>query len=243
MTEFSVVSIDMFGTLVDIDSIRHVVWRMFLREGYTPELADEYWNRVGDLLFQLIDDRIIEERPYVPLKTIFETMYSRFFSEIGLDFDPKEAAVVLAHQHRFSTLHEDAVPFLDSVGREYPICLASDTDEDMLGTLVQLHPFDKVVISEQIKSYKASTDRRFFSEIIDHYGIRPEHIIHIGDSDYDIIRACEAGITTCWLNRNEKVWSQKMKPDYEVTSLFEAASVLGVEIDPEEIVGKDTGTP
>ena len=99
MTEFNVVSIDMFGTLVDIGSIRHVVWRTFLKDGYTTELANDYWNRVGDLLFQLIDDHIIEERPYVPLKAIFETMYSRFFSDIGLDFNPREAARVLAHQH------------------------------------------------------------------------------------------------------------------------------------------------
>ena len=231
MTEFNVVSIDMFGTLVDIGSIRHVVWRTFLKDGYTTELANEYWNRVGDLLFQLIDDHIIEERPYVPLKAIFETMYSRFFSDIGLDFNPREAARVLAHQHPYSTPHKDAVPFLDSVGRQYPICLASDTDEDMLGSLVKIHPFDKVITSERIESYKAGADGRFFSEIIGHYGVKPEHIIHIGDSSYDIIGASEAGIVTCWLNRNDTVWSHDITPDYEVTSLFEAASVLGVDID------------
>ena len=243
MTEFRVVSIDMFGTLVDIDSIRHIVWRTFLKDGYTAELAEEYWSRVGDLLFQLIDDQIIKERPYVSLKAMFEAMYSRFFSEIGLDFDPKEAARVLAHQHPFSTPHDDAVPFLDSVGREYPICLASDTDEDMLGSLVELHPFDKVVTSERIGSYKASADRRFFSEIIDHYGVRPEHIIHIGDSSYDILGAGEAGITTCWLNRNNRVWSHGIEPDYEVTSLLEAASVLGVDIGPEKPINKSTPMP
>ena len=230
-SSFRVVSIDMFGTLVDINSIRHAVWRTFLRDGYTTELADEYWNRVGDILFELIDDQIFEERPYASLKAIFETMYSRFFSLIGLDFDPKEAALVLAHQHPFSNLHDDAIPFLDSVGRQYPICLASDTDEDMLGSLVELHPFDKVVTSEGIESYKASADRMFFSEIIDHYGVRPEHILHIGDSSYDIIGASESGIITCWLNRNKSVWSHDVEPDYEVASLFEAASILGVDID------------
>jgi len=237
MTGFSVVSIDMFGTLVDIDSIKHIVWRTFLKDEYTAELADEYWNRLGDLLFQLIDDHVIEERPYVPLKVILETMYSRFFSEIGLDFDPKEAAAVLTRQYPFSTPYSDTIPFLDSVGREYPICLASDTDEDMLGSLVQLHPFDKIVISERIESYKASADRRFFSEIIDHYGIRPEHVIHIGDSSYDIMGAGTAGIATCWLNRNNRVWSHDIEPDYEVTSLFEAASLLGINTDSENSVG------
>ena len=231
MTDFSVVSIDMFGTLVDINSIRHAVWRTFLRDRYTAELAEEYWSRVGDLLFQLIDDQIFEVRPYTSLKAIFETMYSRFFSLIGLDFDPKEAALVLAHHHPFSTPHNDAVAFLDSVGRQYPICLASDTDEDMLGSLLDLHPFDKVVTSEGRASYKASADRRFFSEIIDHYRVRPEHIIHIGDSSYDIIGASESGLITCWLNRNQSVWSHNIAPDYEVSSLLEAASILGVDID------------
>jgi len=95
VSDFSVVSIDMFGTLVNVGSIRHAVWQTFLKDGYTTELADEYWDRVGDLLFQLIDDHIIEEKPYVTLKVIFETMYSRFFPEIDLDFDAKEAALVL----------------------------------------------------------------------------------------------------------------------------------------------------
>ncbi|UCB42202.1 MAG: HAD family hydrolase [Dehalococcoidales bacterium] len=232
--EFRVASIDMFGTLVDIGSIRHAVWRTFLKDRYTAELADEYWNRVGDLLFQLIDDQIIEERPYVPLKVIFETMYSRFFPEISLDFDPKEAAVVLAHQHPFSTLYDDTVPFLESVSKEYPICLASDTDDDMLGPLRQLYPFDRVITSEQIESYKASADKRFFSEIIDQYGVKPENIIHIGDSSYDIIGAGEVGIVTCWLNRNDRTWSHDTKPDYEVNSLIDAASILGIDIDSSE---------
>ena len=243
MTEFSVVSIDMFGTLVDIDSIKHVVWRTFLKDGYTAELAEEYWSRIGDLLFQLIDDQIIKERPYVSLKAMFEAMYSRFFSEIGLDFDPKEAALVLAYQHPFSTPDDDTALFLDSVSRKYPICLASDTDEDMLGSLVQLHPFDKVITSERIESYKASADRRFFSETVGHYGVRPEHIIHIGDSSYDIIGASEAGIVTCWLNRKDGAWSHDIEPDYEVASLFEAASVLGIDTDPEKPINKSTPMP
>jgi len=229
--EFKVVSIDMFGTLVDIDSIRHAVWRTFLKDRYTTELADEYWDRAGDLLFQFVDDQIIEERPYISLKATFATMYSRFFSEIGLDFDPQEAALVLAQHHAFSTIHDDTMPFLDSVGKEYPICLSSDTDDDMLGPLTQMYAFDRVITSEQMKSYKASPDKRFFAELIDNYGVKPEHIIHIGDSSYDIIGAGGAGITTCWLNRNNRVWSHDATPDYAVNSLIDAASVLGINID------------
>ncbi len=230
MTQFRVVSVDMFGTLVNVGSRKYLVWRTFLKDRYTDELAEEYWGRATDLVFQYFEDQVIQKRQYIPPKAIFETCYSKLFSEIALDFNPKEAAQVLAHQHSFSTPYGDAMLFLDSVGKEYPICLSSDTDEDMLGSLKQLYPFDNIVTSERLESYKTSSDKRFFSEIINHYGVRPKNIIHIGDSSSDIVGASEAEIVTCWLNRNDRIWSHDIKPDYEVKSLIEAASVLGVSI-------------
>ena len=48
-----------------------------------------------------------------------------------------------------------------------------------------------------------------------------------------VIGAGEAGIATCWLNRNRRIWSHGRAPDYEVNSLIEAALVLGVDIKRE----------
>lgn len=231
MKRFRVVSVDMFGTLVDVASRKYLVWRTFLKDRYTAELAEKYWGRATDLLFQYFEGQVIQRGQFVSLKEIFEICYSKLFSEIDLDFDPKEAAQILAHQHSLSTPHSDAVLFLDSVGKEYPICLSSDTDEDMLGALKQLYAFDSIVTSERLESYKTSADKRFFSEIINHYGVRPEDIIHIGDSSSDIIGAREAGIVTCWLNRDRRIWSHDIKPNHEVNSLVETASMLGVDID------------
>jgi 2-haloalkanoic acid dehalogenase type II len=233
MKEFSVVSVDMFGTLVDVSSVRYLVWQSFLKDRYSEELVDLYWERANDLVFQHYN-QAIQQRKYIPPKIIFETMYSELFAEIGLDFNPKEAAQILALQHSFSEPFDDAVPFLDAVGKKYPICLSSDTDDDMLGSLRQLYPFDEVVTSEQIGAYKTSDDNRFFSTIINHYNIKPDSIIHIGDSGSDIIGAREAGIATCWLNRNHRPLPQGVQPDYEVGSLVEAASLLGIDISTEQ---------
>jgi len=233
MMEFRIVSIDMFGTLVDVGSRKYAVWQTFLKEEYSEELAEKYWAQATDLLFQYFEEQVLPGDQYIPLKTIFEVCYSKMFSEIGLDFDPEEAARVLAYQHTFSVPYNDAKQFLDAVGREYPICLSSDTDEDMLPLLRTLYPFDNIFTSEQLESYKASADSSFFPAVINHYGVRPESIIHIGDSTSDIIGAGEAGIATCWLNRNRRIWSHGRAPDYEVNSLIEAALVLGVDIKRE----------
>ena len=222
----------MFGTLVDVASRKYVVWQTFLKDRYSDELAEQYWERATDLLFQYYNDAI-QNRQYIPLKAIYEACYSNFFSEIALDFNPKEAARVLANQHSFSTPYSDAMQFLDFVGKEYPICLSSDTDEDMLGELKQIYPFNKIVTSERLEAYKPSADGRFFSEIINHYRVRPGNIIHIGDGRLEILGANKAGMGTCWLNRNYRTWSHEIEPDYQVSSLIEAAAILGVDIDKE----------
>jgi FMN phosphatase YigB (HAD superfamily) len=233
MKKFNVVSLDMFGTLADLSSVKYLVWQQFLQDKYTKDLADEHWNLATDYLFEYYENQVVKERQYIPPKVMYEVCYSRLFSEIGLNYDPKEAARILAQHHAYSELFEDALLFLVSVGKEYPICLSSDTDEDMLDQLRYIYPFDKVFTSEEIGSYKTSVDGRFFSSVVEYYGVEPESIIHIGDTISDIIGAGEAGIVTCWLNRKGKKWSHDVKPDYKVTSLIEAALILGVEISPE----------
>jgi putative hydrolase of the HAD superfamily len=123
------------------------------------------------------------------------------------------------------------MPFLNSVGKKYPICVSSDTDEDMLGPLRQLYHFDRIFTSEQFESYKTGNDGKFFLELVKHYNVNPGSIIHIGDSSSDVIGASEAGILTCWLNREHKKRTYDIRPDYEVNSLIEAAMLLGVDID------------
>ncbi len=225
-----VVSVDMFGTLVDLGSIKRAVWREFLGEGYTDELADAHWGRATELLFGYFEDRVTGRGNYVPLRTIFTDCYAAVFTEIGLDFDPTVAAAILADHHSQSTPYEDAAPFLTAVGACYPLCLSSDADDDMLPPLARSHPFDQAVISERLEAYKSSPDRRFFAEVVRRCQVAPEEIFHIGDAGFDVIGAARAGIVTCWLNRNSRDWAHDVQPDHEVTTLIEAASLLGIEI-------------
>ncbi|MDO8716250.1 MAG: hypothetical protein Q7J73_05525, partial [Dehalococcoidales bacterium] len=107
-------------------------------------------------MFQIYD-RVIQEHRYLPPKVIYKQCYAELFKEIGLDFDPEQAALILAHQHSFSEPFGDAAPFLDLVGKNCPICVSSDTDEDMLGRLRQLYPFDNVFTSEILGAYKTGS--------------------------------------------------------------------------------------
>ena len=236
MKKYEVVSVDMFGTLADLSSVDQLVWTEILGSEYTPELAEKYWYAASKKVLKFFEDEIMGKGRYVSPRLMFEQCYSELFPEEGIKNNPQDAAEILARHHSQSKLFDDAQPFLNSVGKIYTICLSSDTDEDMLGPLREIYSFDKVFTSEEIGAYKTGSGGRFFKAVVDHYGIRPESVIHIGDTIADIAGASEAGITTCWLNRTKGTWQYEFKPDIEVSSLFEFAKLLNIEINPTTIV-------
>ena len=235
MKKYEVVSVDMFGTLADLSSVRENMWREILGKEYTPNLAEEYWNRASNLLYEFFETKIMKEGQYVPPKSMFFHCFSILFAEKGISANPEEATTIFTRHHSRSGLFNDAQLFLISVGREYPVCLSSDTDEDMLGPLRDIYPFDKVFTSEEIGAYKTGSDGRFFKALVAHYGIKPEFIIHVGDTIADIAGASQAGITTCWLNRTGRTWPYEVKPDVELSSLLEFAEILNVDVNLDTI--------
>ncbi|MBW2092376.1 MAG: HAD family hydrolase, partial [Deltaproteobacteria bacterium] len=151
------------------------------------------------------------------------------FNQIGLAFDPAQAAHLWVEQHQLAPPYKDTDTFLASVGVDYPLCLVSDADDDMILSHLQKYAFDAVFTSERFKSYKNSPGGELFRAVITHYSTRPEQIIHIGDGHSDIMGANQAGIAACWLNREGIKWNHDIKPDYAVESLDEAASILGIQ--------------
>jgi 2-haloalkanoic acid dehalogenase type II len=226
MKKFSVVSVDMFRTLADLDNVERTVWHQILKDNYTEELAEECRDMASSNIY-----RHLPEDGFVPMKHIFSACFRELIDINGVELDPDEAAEIWAKAHSLCEPYPEAVPFLKAVGARYTVCLSSDADNDMLEGLVKkMYPFDYVFASENMGSYKVNTDGRFFKVIADHYKVGPEAIIHVGDGRLEIIAAHNAGLVTCWLNRRGQEWQHEIKPDYQAASLTEFASILGVEV-------------
>jgi FMN phosphatase YigB (HAD superfamily) len=148
----------------------------------------------------------------------------QIFSEIHLDYDPRMAASVLIQGHKMDRFFDDAKPFIKEIKQKYTVCLSTDCDTEMLGNINELYDFDKMFVSEDLQVYKLNP--KFFKHVIKHYNVSPENILHIGDSESDIIAPRQLGIITCWLNRNNHKWDQAIKPDFEVKSLLEILDIL-----------------
>ena len=69
---------------------------------------------------------------------------------------------------------------------------------------------------------------KIFNDIMEKTGVNPHNIMHIGDDPLsDIQGAHNAGITSVWLNRDNKVWPQEIKPaNYEIHVLYQLNTIL-----------------
>jgi len=218
------ISLDLFGTLVNVQQSRDTIWKVFLGQDYTEELSHKYWD-MADVILR----RKVNENPttFKSVRTIFNETYTELFNKINVMYDPILAADALMKGHNLQNIYPDTSQFLKSIGDRYQICVSSDCDTEMLVGIHDLHKFDAVFSSEQLGYYKSS--KEFWMHVLDHYSIVPKNILHIGDANSDIIIPKQLGLRTCWLNRHNRIWDNPVEPDFEVNSLQQVSGILGLK--------------
>lgn len=229
MNEFEVISIDMFQTLVNINSRRNYIWKRILGEDYSLDLAKKYAGLINELVYKRFHKDVNQAGIFLNLKSIFKQYFFEVFSKINLDFSQDKAAEIFANEHNLAKPYSDTNDFFELINGVIPICLVSDSDLDMISSHIDNFKFDKIFISEKVKAYKNQSNGKIFNKIIDYYNVKPEKILHIGDASSDIIGANRVGIKTCWINRNEYKWEHDIKPTYIINSLRDIADILGLE--------------
>lgn len=223
---YKLISLDIFQTLVDVSSINDKIWRIFLNDNYSSEIAKTGGDFVIERILDYFSREIIEKAEFETVKSVFSKCYSEIFRKLNIDFNHQEAAEILAHNHNFAIPYGDADIFMKYIEDKYTYIISSDADNDMISGIKYLKKCDKIFTSEYLKCYKMSNDNRFFSSILKYYGFEPNKILHIGDSAADIINPKKLGIKTCWINRNNNTWKYEIEPDYIFRDLENVISIL-----------------
>lgn len=227
LQNIAVVSVDMFQTLVNVDSRCHPFWQQVLGDNYAAEQAEHYWSQIKVFLHEEYGELFRNHHEFIKARSVAERSFAKMFNQLGLKLDPARTADLFVKEHGLSEPFTDTMQFLQEVGEIYPICLVSDADEEMLGPLRDLYSFDYVFTSEQLGAYKSSPGGELFRGVVEHYDLPAESIVHIGDSFFDVLGAGRTGLISCWLNRFEKPWEHEVRPHRVVTSLTDATALLG----------------
>jgi 2-haloacid dehalogenase/putative hydrolase of the HAD superfamily len=118
---------------------------------------------------------------------------------------------------------------LQKIAKKHKIGLISNIDDKLLGQTRRHIPldFDLVVTAQQVRSYKP--DPAHFVECERRIGGK-RGWVHIAASYYYDVEPCvKRKVPVIWVNRNkEKLEPNQKKPDAEVSSLREAAKLIGV---------------
>jgi 2-haloacid dehalogenase len=199
LSDFSVLSFDCYGTLIDWESGIEAAFRPWL----TARGVEVGRNRLL-ALFGRHEQRQQEMTPGMRYPELLARVHRAVAAELGLAPDAAAAEA-------FGASVPDWPAFADSPGalaylkRHYQLVILSNVDRASFARSNQRLgvEFDAVFTAEDIGSYKP--DRRNFDYLLsrlEERGIRAEQILHTAESlHHDHVPAKRQGLRTCWIWR------------------------------------------
>ncbi|ENH95962.1 hypothetical protein J416_13329 [Gracilibacillus halophilus YIM-C55.5] len=127
-------------------------------------------------------------------------------------------------------VYEETFSVLKKLQGDYQLVMLTNGSPDLQQTKLSITPelkayFDHIIISGAFGKGKPDPD--LFEHALDVAEADREQSIMVGDNlKTDILGANRAGITSVWINRENKQALKDITPDYEITNLHELSSLL-----------------
>jgi HAD superfamily hydrolase (TIGR01549 family) len=121
--------------------------------------------------------------------------------------------------------YPDTLPALARLAAHVPLAALSNGNADLARIGVDRH-FSFQLGAREHGAPKPSAS--IFLAACERLGIEPAHVLHVGDDiGMDVLGAAQAGLRTCWLNRDGYDWPHAdVVPDLHMTSLTALADWL-----------------
>jgi len=218
----SFVTFDVYGTLIDWDTGIYDAFKAEAdRDGFTFEREE-----LLPLFYET--QRQIQAGSYELYAEVLRRTAVQIAKKLNWPLEPSRAGFLPDSVQRWPPFKETN-PTLQKIAKNHKVGLISNIDDKLLGQTRRHIPmdFDLVVTAQQVRSYKP--DPAHFVECERRIGGK-RGWVHIGSSYYYDVEPCiKRKVPVIWVNRSkEQLEPNQKKPDAEVTSLREAAKLIGV---------------
>lgn len=132
MGQFKLICIDMFQTLVDVNTRTYYIWKRILKDNYSEHLKEQCIKLATTKVVNHFHNQVSGQDTFFNLKTLFEPCFVEISKEIGINFNPKVAVEIFLDEHGNATPYTDALEFFRLLGNSIPVCLVSDADNEMI---------------------------------------------------------------------------------------------------------------
>jgi 2-haloacid dehalogenase/putative hydrolase of the HAD superfamily len=215
------VTFDVYGTLID--------WETGIYEAFAAEAARDGVEVDRSVLIPMFHEieREIEGGSYELYAEVLRRTAIEIAKRIGWSLEPSRSGFLPESVQRWQPFKETNAQ-LQKLAKKYKMGLLSNIDDKLLGQTRRHIPidFDLVVTAQQVRSYKP--EPAHFTECARRMGGK-RGWVHVASSHYhDVVPCVKQRVPVIWVNRSkETLDSAQKKPTAEVTSLKEAARLLG----------------
>ncbi|MCS4504578.1 haloacid dehalogenase type II [Arhodomonas aquaeolei] len=201
LTDFSVLTFDCYGTLID--------WESGIWDALQPVLhangCTEITRETGLAAFAEFESTQQAETPGMRYPELLRRVHERFVERFGLRSDEaldRAFGESVPHWPAFP----DSADALRSLARSYRLVILSNVDHGgfaasnrKLGVT-----FDAIYTAEDMGAYKPTPGNFEYmvNRLREDHGIAPEQILHTAQSLFhDHVPASHAGLARCWIDR------------------------------------------
>jgi 2-haloacid dehalogenase len=220
--QISFVTFDVYGNLIDSDTGAY--------EAFEKEAERDGFTLERDELIALFHEtqKQIQAGSYELYAEVLRRTAVQIAKQLGWPLEPSRSGFLPDSVQRWVPFKETN-PVLAKISKKHKIGLISNIDDKLLGQTRRHMPldFDLVVTAQQVRSYKP--DPAHFTECERRIGGK-KGWVHVTSSYYYDVEPClKKKIPVIWVNRNKvELEAGQKKPDAEVSTLREAAKLLGI---------------
>ncbi|AWW27074.1 HAD family hydrolase [Acetobacterium carbinolicum] len=222
---YRIISFDIFQTLVDVNERIPEIWRGILKDSYTDEKARQGAKAILSTLPNVYE-KAVQSEQFKTMTEVYQECAQKAMEKLNFKTTAQDVAYNLMCQHAKAPFFHDVLDCMKKLRPKYQIILSSDSNHLMVDDLICKITYDKAFISDDLKSYKGNKSGKFFHTVLGQLDTEPKEIIHIGDSSADVLGAHRAGITSCWINRDNRKWNNPIKPDFIIQNFNDLVDIL-----------------
>ncbi len=213
------VTFDAYGTILRNEGLMLIPRRIADDHGLSVAIDDVY--RFWIELYHEATQR----PPFRTLREIQGQVLSRVLERFDVRGDAAPYVDLFFQVTTKVELYPETLAVLNALGG-VRAAIISNADHEHLAAWPPRLPVQFILISETVRAYKPH--RRVFQTALDHLGVEPDEVLHVGDSEVDDVKGAKAaGLRVVWVNRDGRPRRPGVPaPDFEIRDLTALPALL-----------------
>ncbi|KPM43523.1 hypothetical protein AK830_g3036 [Neonectria ditissima] len=218
LTSFSVLTLDIYGTLIDWETSMFKYFEPILSRLPDSHSLKTYSDPEDGVVlvakaFSDVENALLKEKPDLKYATLLTEAYGRFAQGLGITSNLQQEAEAFGSSVGSWVPYPDTIDAMNRLHKHFKLVPLSNVDKESFrktceGPLKDLIPgFDAIYTAEDIGSYKPSLKN--FEYLFDHLqtdlGFSKDQILHTAQSiTADHVPAKQLGLTSAWIARRQE---------------------------------------